>query len=95
MTADEAAHTDLFDWADQQHENLDRVTSKLSGPILAFCRLHRDFHMEDLRLYLRGQSVDFAPDSPSRILRELRLRGAVDYVITNRRQSAYRVVSVR
>jgi hypothetical protein len=32
---------------------------------------------------------------PSRILRELRLRGWVNYEVTNRRQSAYRVTSVR
>jgi hypothetical protein len=86
---------DLFEWAEEQHDNLDRVASKLSGPILAFCRLHEDFHMEDLREYLRGQSIDFAPDSPSRILRQLRLQGAVDYEVTNRRQSAYRVRSAR
>ena len=88
---------DLWGWADRssQQENLDRVASKLSGPILAFCRQRQDFHMEDLREYLRAQSVNFAPDSPSRILRQLRLEGSVDYVITNRRQSAYRVMSVR
>lgn len=87
--------TDLFQWAAEQHDNLDRVTSKLSLPILAFCRERRDFHMEDLREYLRDRSCDFAPDSPSRILRQLRLLGAVDYEITNRRQSAYRVTAVR
>jgi hypothetical protein len=85
---------DLFDWAEQQ-ENLERVTSRLGLSILAFCRQRREFHMEDLRDHLREQALTFAPDSPSRILRELRLRGAVHYVITNRRQSAYRVMSVR
>jgi len=87
--------SDLFEWADEQHENLDRVASKLSTPILAFCRQRQEFHMEDLRDYLRQQSCNFAPDSPSRVLRQLRLAGCVDYVITNRRQSAYRVMSVR
>jgi hypothetical protein len=51
--------------------------------------------MEDLRTYLQELECDFSPDSPSRILRELRLRGWIDYVVTNRRQSAYRVTSVR
>ena len=88
--------TDLFSWAEaEQHDNLDRVASKLSRPILAFCRQHEDFHMEDLRAYLTALCCDFAPDSPSRILRQLRLQGAVDYEVTNRRQSAYRVTSVR
>jgi hypothetical protein len=85
---------DLFYWAEQQ-ENLERVTSRLGLSILAFCRQRREFHMEDLRDHLREQDLSFAPDSPSRILRELRLRGEVNYVITNRRQSAYRVMSVR
>ena len=85
---------DLFGWAEQR-QNLARVNGKLSGRILAFCRLRREFHMEDLRDYLREHACDFAPDSPSRILRQLRLEGAVDYTITNRRQSAYRVTAVR
>jgi len=85
---------DLWDWAGQR-DNLDRVTSKLSGPILAFCRQRREFHMQDLRDYLTEHCCNFAPDSPSRILRQLRLQGAVKYEITNRRQSAYRVTAVR
>jgi hypothetical protein len=72
---------DLWEWADQQEENLDRVYSKLGLSILAY--------------HLRELACDFAPDSPSRILRELRLRGWVNYEVTNRRQSAYRVTSVR
>jgi hypothetical protein len=86
---------DLWEWADQQEENLDRVFSKLWVSILAFCRERREFHMEDLRDHLRELACDFAPDSPSRILRELRLRGWVNYEVTNRRRSAYRVRAVR
>ena len=93
MTGD-PPEMDLWDWAEQR-DNLDRVAGKLSGPILAFCRQRREFHMQDLRDYLSEHCCNFAPDSPSRILRQLRLQGAVKYEITNRRQSAYRVTAVR
>jgi len=35
-----------------------------------------------------------APDSPGRILRELRLRGWLNYVVINRRQSLYQFRSL-
>ena len=36
-----------------------------------------------------SHDVRIAPDSPGRILRELRLNGRLDYVVLNRRQSLY------
>jgi hypothetical protein len=39
--------------------------------------------------------LNVAPDSPSRILRELRKQGRVDYIVVNRAASLYRVVAVR
>jgi hypothetical protein len=36
-----------------------------------------------------------APDSPGRILRELRLTGKLNYVVINRRQSLYQFRAVR
>lgn len=82
--------------AAEQREHLERVGDNLAGPILLFCRQRLwggrpQFHMEDLRNHLRASGIAFAPDSPSRILRELRLAGRIDYRVVNRRASLYEI----
>lgn len=73
-----------------------RVYSRIAPVILEFSELHatkgrRDFHVEDLRKFVRARVPgEIAPDSPGRILRELRQVGRLDYIIVNRRQSHYR-----
>jgi ribosomal protein S25 len=47
------------------------------------------FHVDDLRQHVLGQVAQIAPDSPGRILRLLRERGRLDYIVLNRRQSLY------
>lgn len=71
-----------------------RVYAKIAPVILAYYEEnpHRQFHVEDLRRHVRAQCADVAPDSPGRILRELRLRGLLDYIVVNRRQSLYRFI---
>lgn len=69
----------------------DRVYGCIAPLILQFYRDNagRRFHVEQLRCYVRELHPDIAPDSPGRILRELRLEGRLDYVVLNRSQSLY------
>ena len=55
------------------------------------------FHMEGLRQFveirMRGAG-HIAPDSPGRILRQLRQQGQINYKVISRRKSIYQVVPV-
>ena len=76
-------------------KNLRRVNDAIGASIVAFCRrrIGARFRMATLlECVMRGRKV--APDSPGRILRHLRQRGVVKYVVVDRRQSLYRVTSV-
>ena len=68
-----------------------RVYDKIAPMIMEFSRLYagQQFHVEELRAYVRDVIPDIAPDSPGRILRQLRQEGRFDYVVINRRQSLY------
>jgi len=72
-------------------EERERVFSRIAPVILAFKdeRPLGTFHAEELRDYVLRQMPDIAPDSPGRILRELRLLRRLHYVVINRRQSLY------
>jgi len=79
----------------QQHEHLDRVTSRIGGLVLAFVRLRWSrgepcFHMRDLHDYI-FQATQIAPASPDRILRQLRQAGQFDYRVLDRRASFYEI----
>jgi hypothetical protein len=75
---------------DHPHER-HRVYGKIAPLIMLFARDHagQQFHVEDLRRFVKVCAPDIAPDSPGRILRELRLERRLDYVVINRRQSLY------
>jgi len=72
-------------------ENLDRVYSRIATHIAAFHDERRGqcFHAEDLRQYVLDREPSIAPGSPDRILREMRLKGALNYEVVNRRASLY------
>jgi hypothetical protein len=82
-----------------QAANLQRVTDNIGDIVWRFC--HRrwyfgcSFVMADLVAHVTAMMPLIAPDSPSRILRELRKQGRVDYIVVNRAASLYRVVAVR
>lgn len=82
-----------FDF-DEQQENLERVSSRIAWAIIRFCREHRHFHADDLRAAVTRATGVAAPGSADRILRLLRQRGVIDYVVTNRRESLYSVTRV-
>ncbi len=78
---------------EQQSLNLDRVRSKIATVILSFCaaRMGEEFHMEELARHVSVR-VEVSPDSPSRILRDLRRRGELNYEVVRRSESLYRVL---
>jgi hypothetical protein len=85
--------------ADEQSENLRRVTGRLRGAIVQFCRLRLAsvprFRADELRLYVGTFVGEVAPDSPGRVLRQLRQAGVVDCVLLDRAGSFYEVRAVR
>lgn len=69
----------------------------LEEAILAFCTQRlaagsRDFVMSDLVGFIQQSQGAVAPDSPSRILRQLRTRGVLQYELLSRADSRYRIV---
>jgi hypothetical protein len=68
-----------------------RVFGRIAPIVMAFYRerVGRLFSAEQLRRYVLEREPTTAPDSPGRILRELRLRGRLDYAVINRRKSLY------
>ena len=80
-----------------------RVRSRIGKLILEFCwelqarpsmSSHNDeFHMEELRRWVEERvGGKIAPDSPGRVLRELRRKGFINYRVVNRSRSLYQLV---
>lgn len=68
-----------------------RVYGKIAPVILQFSAHYAgmQFHVEELRTFVTLFAPEVAPDSPGRILRQLRQEGKLNYVVLNRRQSLY------
>jgi hypothetical protein len=84
----------------EQQENLERVSDRIAGVVLDYCRKilttrqPPSFHMEELRAYVLEQNIgQVAPDSPGRILRQLRLNQLIGYTVISRSESAYLLTS--
>jgi len=78
----------------QQAEELERVSERIGSAVLTFLLrvgTGGQFHAEALRDWVVSE-VHAAPSSADRVLRELRLKGAIDYKVLNRRQSLYQVL---
>ncbi len=77
-----------------------RVRSRIGKLILEFCtervkHFEGTFFMEELRVYVdRKLAGCIAPDSPGRILRQLRKQGELNYVVLFRSQSLYQLKPV-
>jgi hypothetical protein len=74
----------------QRDEHLERVGERISGAVLDFCRGVRRFHMNELTDWV-SKRTGVAPDSPGRILRQLRSVGKLNYRVLDRRASLYEV----
>jgi hypothetical protein len=80
----------------EQDLHLVRVRDRIGKVILLFCRARIDlgapeFRMQDLVEFVREAIPFVAPDSASRILRDLRQRGEVACTLISRRGSLYRI----
>src|SRR4029434_524457 len=80
---------------EEPEEHLVRVSSRIARAIVQFCQEHKEFHADELRAAVTQATGSTAPGSADRILRDLRKRGIVDYVVVSRRKSLYRVISLR
>lgn len=76
-----------------QHAQLRRVMTNIADVVRAFCRSRTGctFTAADLVAYVVARMPAVAPDSPGRILRELRRSGDVDVELVDRAGSRYRV----
>jgi hypothetical protein len=87
-----------FDELMAQRENLERVSSKTGRYIVTFFQERRPgkrFHMEDLMEYVRARVPNIAPDSSSRIMRDLRQKGRINYRVVSRRNSLYEILEMK
>jgi hypothetical protein len=80
-------------------EHLYRVTDRIAPHIIQFWedKLDSDdpeFHMDELLNHVDRNVIAVAPDSPGRIMRDLRQHRLVNYEVVNRRQSLYRALPV-
>lgn len=77
-----------------QSENIGRVSEKIALAVLEFCRSvghGGKFHMVDLQDFV-GRQFSIAPDSPGRILRDLRKRKLLNYRVVSRSESEYQML---
>ncbi len=85
----------LFDL--EQQPQLEHVSGAIAQLILGFVRGRlrsgqTEFHASELHEHIARHTEGFsAPASADRILRDLRRKGLVRYVVVNRRASLYRV----
>lgn len=68
-----------------------RVSARIGEAVMDFCRSRAEFHADELRQYVDHHAGRTAPGSADRILRQLRGKGRLDYVVTSRRESRYQV----
>ena len=78
-------------------ENLERVSKRIGHLVAAFLRKRLesgkpDFFMRELVTFVQKSDFAVAPDSASRILRDLRQRSVVNYELLSRSASHYRAL---
>lgn len=79
--------------AEIQTEEKQRVSDRIAGAIVAFWLAREgEFHVEELRAYVERVVGKTAPASADRILRDLRQRKVINYVVVSRSQSLYRAL---
>ena len=75
---------------------LGRVSERIGAAIVEFARAHlgQQFHADELRAFVRERVGEVAPDSASRILRDLRQQQVIGYELVSRPKSLYRITAV-
>jgi hypothetical protein len=84
----------------EQGDNLDRVTARIGVAIVTYFKLKElacqsDYHVEDLRVYVRQRVGMIAPGSADRVMRALRQDGIINYKCLRRSESLYRILPAR
>ena len=79
----------------EQTENLERVNDAIAAHVIKFYREHinREFFGGELFAYVCQRQM-VAPDSPRRIMSDLKNRGIIDYKVLNRRKSLYLAIPI-
>lgn len=83
--------------AEQARQKM-RVGGRIGGIIIEFFQSHgkgKQFHAADLIEFVNDFSAAgeyIAPDSPGRIMRDLRRDGRINYRVINRAQSLYEIL---
>jgi hypothetical protein len=74
---------------------LKRVSLRIAEAVLDFARRRAGalFYMEQLNLHVADVVGTVAPDSPGRILRDLRRKKHISYEVVSRKDSLYRFAS--
>lgn len=80
----------------EQTVQINRVRDQIAKHIVTFIDDHlgQEFFVDELRRYVAGK-VPVAPASPDRVLRDLRARGTVNYIVISRSKSLYRALPVK
>lgn len=81
----------------EQADNIARVRQTIAPHIIAFIKEHegKEFHNADLQKYVAEHVNGFvSPESPGRILRDLRERKVIDYELVSRPKSLYRAIAL-
>jgi len=76
-----------------QQRQLDRVYKGMKGHLLAVRKLYStgdEFTLTDIERSLRSMGVEFRPDSPRRVMSELRREGLLSCEVVNRSQGLWR-----
>ena len=75
-----------------QKKQLQRVGIRIRNSVIEFCSNHDAFHADELRKHVTEECGDVAPGSADRILRDLRMKGVLDYKVVSRRESLYEIL---
>lgn len=75
--------------------HLTEVTSKIKQAILFFASRRAVFRADELRRYVATRCDAVAPASADRVLRDLRQRKQLNYVVVNRKKSLYRILPIK
>lgn len=71
--------------------DITRVNNAIAKHIETFVCTHKEWHVEELRRFVFDKVNGYvAPASPDRMLRDLRQKGRVNYVVVSRAKSLYR-----
>ena len=75
-----------------KNKNLDRVSLRIKWQVLRFMNRRKVFRLEELTTYVIERLGAMSPESPSRVLRDLRKKGLVNYKVIDRSSSRYEVL---